>query len=48
MEEVIIGGVGKYIPSKKITNDHLGDIVDTNDEWIFSRTGMQRMQLLLI
>ncbi|MDO4925393.1 MAG: beta-ketoacyl-ACP synthase III [Turicibacter sp.] len=41
MEEVIIGGVGKYIPSKKITNDHLGDIVDTNDEWIFSRTGIK-------
>ncbi|WP_297133461.1 beta-ketoacyl-ACP synthase III [Terrisporobacter sp.] len=41
MKEVIIGGVGKYIPSKKVTNNHLSEIVDTNDEWIFSRTGIK-------
>ncbi|MEG1408332.1 MAG: beta-ketoacyl-ACP synthase III [Terrisporobacter sp.] len=41
MKEVIIGGVGKYTPSKKITNDDLSHIVDTNDEWISSRTGIK-------
>ncbi|MEG0856037.1 MAG: beta-ketoacyl-ACP synthase III [Terrisporobacter sp.] len=41
MKEVIIGGVGKYTPSKKITNDDFSHIVDTNDEWISSRTGIK-------
>lgn len=41
MNEVIIGGVGKYTPSKKVTNEDLSKIVDTNDEWIFSRTGIK-------
>ena len=41
MNEVIIGGVGKYTPSKKVTNEDLSQIVDTNDEWIFSRTGIK-------
>lgn len=41
MKEVIIGGVGKYTPCKKVTNDDLSEIVDTNDEWVSSRTGIK-------
>lgn len=41
MKEVIIGGIGKYIPSNKVTNDQLSEFIDTNDEWIFSRTGIK-------
>ena len=41
MKEVIIGGVGKYTPSRKVTNEQLSNMVDTNDEWIRSRTGIQ-------
>ena len=41
MREVIIGGVGKYTPSKIITNEDLSEIIDTNDEWIYSRTGIK-------
>lgn len=32
---------GKYIPQKTITNEDLSKIVDTNDEWIVSRTGIK-------
>lgn len=41
MKEVIIGGVGRYIPSKKVTNVDISKIVNTDDEWIFSRTGIK-------
>lgn len=41
MREVIIGGVGKYTPYKIITNEELSEVVDTNDEWIYSRTGIK-------
>lgn len=41
MNEVIIGGVGNYIPSKRVTNDQLSEFIDTNDEWIHSRTGIK-------
>ncbi len=34
-------GWGKAIPQTKITNDDLSQIVDTDDEWITSRTGIK-------
>ncbi|MGN0435016.1 MAG: beta-ketoacyl-ACP synthase III [Wujia sp.] len=37
-----IVGTGRYVPSKVVTNDDLSKIVDTNDEWIVSRTGICR------
>ncbi len=36
-----IAGTGSYLPDKLVTNDDLAKIVDTNDEWIFSRTGIR-------
>jgi len=36
-----ITGWGKYVPEKVITNDDLAKMVDTNDEWITSRTGIK-------
>ena len=41
MKEVIISGVGKYIPSKVVTNEMLSDFIDTSDEWISTRTGIK-------
>lgn len=32
---------GAVHPGKKVTNDDLSQIVDTSDEWIFSRTGIK-------
>lgn len=33
-------GFGHYLPSKVVTNDDLAKIVETNDEWIRTRTGI--------
>lgn len=33
-------GSGHYVPHTIVTNDDLSKIVDTNDEWISSRTGI--------
>lgn len=45
MNSVVIAGVGKYIPSKVVTNDMLSHIVDTSDEWIVSRTGIKQRHI---
>ena len=34
-------GHGHYLPAKELTNDDLAKIVDTNDEWISTRTGIK-------
>jgi len=40
-----ITGWGMAIPDKILTNDDLAKIVDTNDEWIFSRTGIHERRI---
>ena len=41
-----ITGVGGYVPEHVLTNQELGQIVDTNDEWITSRTGIKERRIL--
>ncbi|MEN9489529.1 MAG: hypothetical protein RL494_1794 [Bacteroidota bacterium] len=36
-----ISGLGHYVPNNIVTNDDLAKIIDTNDEWIQERTGIQ-------
>ena len=36
-----ITGVGSYVPAKILTNADLEKMVDTTDEWITTRTGIQ-------
>jgi 3-oxoacyl-[acyl-carrier-protein] synthase III len=36
-----IVGTGSYLPERVVTNADLEKIVDTNDEWIVSRTGIR-------
>ncbi len=36
-----ITGTGSFIPANRVTNDDLSKIVDTSDEWIKSRTGIE-------
>ena len=38
-------GTGKYLPSKIVTNKDLEKIVDTNDEWIRTRTGIEERRI---
>lgn len=42
MFSVGIVGTGSYVPENIITNADLEKIVDTNDEWITSRTGIRK------
>jgi 3-oxoacyl-[acyl-carrier-protein] synthase-3 len=35
-----IAGIGKYLPSKIVTNAELSKMMDTTDEWIVERTGI--------
>lgn len=40
-----IAGIGAYVPENLITNDDLAKIVDTNDEWIRTRTGIRERRI---
>jgi len=41
-----ITGVEGYVPDEVVTNDDLAKFVDTNDEWITSRTGIRERRIL--
>jgi 3-oxoacyl-[acyl-carrier-protein] synthase III len=41
-----ITGVHGWAPETKLTNTDLEKLVDTNDEWIFSRTGIRERRIL--
>ncbi len=38
-------GVGKYIPERVLTNQELETMVDTSDEWIRTRTGIEERRI---
>ena len=38
-------GVGMKVPDNRITNEDLSKIVDTTDEWIFTRTGIKQRRI---
>jgi 3-oxoacyl-[acyl-carrier-protein] synthase-3 len=40
-----IAGTGSYLPAKVITNQELEKLVDTTDEWIRTRTGIERRHI---
>ena len=46
MTAIHIQGLGTYVPTKRITNVDLMSLVDTNDEWIVSRTGIKARHML--
>ena len=46
MGRATITGLGKYVPPKVLTNKDLEKIVDTNDEWITSRTGIKERHIV--
>ena len=41
-----ITGVGGYVPEYRLTNAILETMVDTNDEWIKTRTGVEERRIL--
>jgi 3-oxoacyl-[acyl-carrier-protein] synthase-3 len=40
-----IAGTGSYLPQKILTNAELEGMVDTTDEWIFTRTGIRQRHI---
>ena len=41
-----ITGIEAYVPEYRLTNTELEKLVDTNDEWIVSRTGIKERRIL--
>ena len=41
-----IAGTGSYLPNKILTNADLESMVDTTDEWIFTRTGIRERHIV--
>ena len=46
MHRARITGVGHYVPENIVTNDDLSKFMDTNDEWIRTRTGIETRHIL--
>ena len=38
-------GTGSAVPENIVTNDDLSKVVDTNDEWISTRTGIRERRI---
>lgn len=45
MKKPVVRGIGAYVPKGILTNKDLEKIVDTSDEWITSRTGIQERRI---
>ncbi len=41
MKQMMIKGTGRYLPSRLVTNEDLAGWMDTSDEWIRQRTGIE-------
>ena len=41
-----ITAIGGYVPEYRLTNEVLETMVDTNNEWILSRTGIEERRIL--
>ena len=41
-----ITGLSHYLPDYVLTNDEIATMVDTNDEWITTRTGSKSRRVL--
>ena len=40
-----IAGTGRYLPERVLTNRELETMVDTTEEWIRTRTGIERRHI---
>lgn len=45
-KRAVITAVGHYLPENRLTNEDLEQMVDTNDEWIRTRTGIKERRIL--
>ena len=45
MRRAVVKGLGTYLPERVVTNAELAKKVDTSDEWIVERTGIQQRHI---
>ena len=45
MPSIVIIGTGSYTPERVLTNAELSSMVDTSDEWIYSRSGIRERRI---
>lgn len=43
--KAVVAGTGSFVPNKKLTNFDLEQMVETNDEWIVTRTGISERRI---
>lgn len=43
---VAISGLGTDVPERRLTNDDLSQMVETNDDWIVTRTGIRERRVV--
>lgn len=41
----VVRGIGAYLPKRVVTNDELSKIVETSNEWILERTGIEKRHI---
>ena len=41
----VLLGTGRCVPENRVTNDDMAKFVDTNHEWIYSRTGIEERRI---
>jgi 3-oxoacyl-[acyl-carrier-protein] synthase-3 len=46
MQHSKIVGLGHYVPERVVTNEELSKLMDTNNEWIIERTGIQERRFI--
>jgi 3-oxoacyl-[acyl-carrier-protein] synthase-3 len=46
MTHAAVIGIGSYLPERRLTNADLEVMVETSDEWIFSRTGIRERRII--
>lgn len=46
MEHLKIVASAQQLPEHQVTNQELSHIMDTNDDWIFSRTGIHQRHIV--
>lgn len=45
MVRIKIAGIGSYLPSRRVHNNELAQVLETSDEWIVSHTGISHRHL---
>jgi len=44
-KNILIRSVGGGLPEKRVSNDDISKLVDTSDEWIYTRTGIRSRRI---